>query len=283
MTLVGKFLLGFVLLHTVVEQLMVHFHHEFQSVVDEAMNSLVPMSLGAIKRRKHDGQDDANVLIDKRQYVVIVPEVKCTFSHLEVRTGHALSQLAEENSSSFLELERLNSFENLLQLAQEHDLFGRVHFGPEFNKAQNDRLRKRLVLFQELHNAIGQLGMIHAKRLDFVQRNEHTQQEKFVLLFQGQRKAVDDGAQDFQQFGYSIVSLCFVDEATSKRETLQLASSSTNTHKVKVNDLSLVAKASTKRTLRGHEIVKPANKRAHDNANFRTQHARKRKVISAAS
>ena len=33
-----------------------------------------------------------------------------------------------------------------------------------------------------------------------------------MLLLKWQRKAVDDGAKDFQQLGHSIVPLCLVDE-----------------------------------------------------------------------
>ena len=36
-----------------------------------------------VKRREHDGQDSLDIVADKIAKVLIVPEVKCTFRHLE--------------------------------------------------------------------------------------------------------------------------------------------------------------------------------------------------------
>jgi hypothetical protein len=45
-----------------------------------------------------------------------------------------------------------------------------------------------------------------------VQRDEHSCEEQLVLLLQGQRKSVDDGAEDFKELGDAIESLSLVNE-----------------------------------------------------------------------
>jgi hypothetical protein len=43
--------------------------------------------------------------------------------------------------------------------------------------------RQGRILFQELDYAVRQLWVIHAQALHLVQREKHTRQEEFMLLF----------------------------------------------------------------------------------------------------
>ena len=52
--------------------------------------------------------------------------------------------------------------------------------------------------------------MVDRERLDLVQRHQHLEQERLVLLLQRQREAVDDAAQDLEQFGDTVVSFGLV-------------------------------------------------------------------------
>lgn len=45
-----------------------------------------------------------------------------------------------------------------------------------------------------------------------MERNEHLDQELLVLSLEGQRKAVDDRAQDLQQLAHPVEVLCLIDE-----------------------------------------------------------------------
>jgi hypothetical protein len=68
------------------------------------------------------------------------------------------------------------------------------------------------ILLQELHNAIGQLRVIHAETLHFVHREEDSSQEELVLLLERQGEAVDNGAQNLQQLSDTVVALCLIHE-----------------------------------------------------------------------
>ncbi len=72
--------------------------------------------------------------------------------------------------------------------------------------------RQRSILFEELHDAVGELGMVHAQTLHLVKRDQDSCEEEFMLLLQGEGKAVDDGAQDLQQLGNAVEPLGFVGE-----------------------------------------------------------------------
>ena len=72
------------------------------------------------------------------------------------------------------------------------------------------RFREAGVLLQELHDAVGQLGMVADQGLDLVQGDEHTQEELFMLLLQWESETVDDAAQDLQQFGRPVMFFSFV-------------------------------------------------------------------------
>ena len=68
------------------------------------------------------------------------------------------------------------------------------------------------ILFQELHDTIGELRVIHAQALDFVQRYQDSGEKELVLLFEGQCKAVDDRSEDFQQLGDTVEPFGLIDE-----------------------------------------------------------------------
>jgi len=54
--------------------------------------------------------------------------------------------------------------------------------------------------------------MIKRETLDLVERKEHSGQKDLVLVLERQRKTIDDGAEDFEEFGYTIVSFSLVNE-----------------------------------------------------------------------
>lgn len=88
--------------------------------------------------------------------------------------------------------------------------------GPEFEQTLDDRLRQVGVFFQELDDAVGELGMVHGQRFHFVQRQQYFQQELLVFVLQWQRKAIDDAAEDFEQLGNAVVVFRFVNEPRHK-------------------------------------------------------------------
>lgn len=69
---------------------------------------------------------------------------------------------------------------------------------------------ERRILFQKLHYTVCQLRMIHAQALGLVQWKQDASQKDLVLLLQRQRKSVDDGSENLEQFGDTIKSLGFV-------------------------------------------------------------------------
>lgn len=78
--------------------------------------------------------------------------------------------------------------------------------------AQAYLFRQRRILFEKLHDTVGQLWMIHAQTFDFVQWNQDSCQKKLVLFFQRQGKAVDDRSQNLEKLCDAVESLCFVNE-----------------------------------------------------------------------
>ena len=72
--------------------------------------------------------------------------------------------------------------------------------------------RQRSILLEELHDAVGELGMVHAQTLHLVKRDQDSCEEEFMLLLQGESEAVDDGAQYLEQLSNAVESLGFVGE-----------------------------------------------------------------------
>lgn len=59
-----------------IEELLVHFHEQFQCIVDEAMNGFVPMCFGIpIQGREHNRQNDSGVFGNQRHDVLVIPIV----------------------------------------------------------------------------------------------------------------------------------------------------------------------------------------------------------------
>ena len=111
-----------------------------------------------------------------------------------MRRGDTLSQLPEEGIHDLLELGGLDDIEYLFELVEEHDLLRRVGLRPELEEILDNRLRQRGVLLEELHDAVGQLRMVDRQRFGLVQRQQHLQQERLVLLLQRQCEPVDNTA-----------------------------------------------------------------------------------------
>jgi hypothetical protein len=89
------------------------------------------MPLGVlVKRGKHDRENDLDVVTDQVTEILIIPEVKSTFSNLEMRAGDGFGQLMKERLLDLRKLCRVHNLEDILHLVQEHDLFGAVDLGP---------------------------------------------------------------------------------------------------------------------------------------------------------
>lgn len=54
--------------------------------------------------------------------------------------------------------------------------------------------------------------MVGCQAAWFMQRHKHSDQERFMLLLQGQCKPIDDASQDFQQLSNTIETFRLVDE-----------------------------------------------------------------------
>ena len=98
--------------------------------------------------------------------------------------GNTTRYLLEERLLDLDELGRLRHVEDLLDLAEKHDLLLRARLGPVLEQAADHLLRQRRVLLQELDDAVGQLGVIQRQTLDLVQRQQHLDQELLVFGLQ---------------------------------------------------------------------------------------------------
>ena len=126
---------------------------------------------------------------------------------------------------------------------------------PEDAVADSDgRLR---VFLHVLRDAVGQLLVVKAHALGAVQRDERTAQEDDVLLLQGQRESVDDGAQDLQQLPDTVVALRLVDKAVES-----------------------VADSAADETTMGHELACASNLVSHT-ARARTPHTASPRTVNA--
>ena len=101
-----------------------------------------------------------------------------------MRTRDAFGELLEEWHHDLLELDGLDDVEYLLEFVEEHDLLGTVRLGPELEQAADDLLGETGILFEELDDAVGELRMIDAEQLGFVQRQEHLDEKVLVLVLE---------------------------------------------------------------------------------------------------
>jgi hypothetical protein len=120
--------------------------------------------------------------------------------------------LFEQRHHDLLELNWIDNIQNLLDFVEEHDLFGRVDFGPVLEQAKNNFFRKCRILFEELHNTVCQLRMVKSERFDLVKGYERASKECLMFFFQWQRETIDDGSENFKQFCNAIVSFGVVNE-----------------------------------------------------------------------
>lgn len=72
--------------------------------------------------------------------------------------------------------------------------------------------RQGCVFFQELHNTVRQLRMVHAQALDFMQGNKNSRQKELMLFLEWQCKPVDDRAENLQQLGNAVEAFGFVNK-----------------------------------------------------------------------
>lgn len=133
-------------------------------------------------------------------------------THLEVLRANTPSQLTKQLDLNLLKLDRLNNVQYLLNLIQKHDLLRRVNFGPILQQPLDHILCQTRVLFQKLHHTVGQLRVIQCQSFDFVEGDQSSGEERLVFLLEGQGESVDDGTEDFEQFGNPVVPFGFVDE-----------------------------------------------------------------------
>lgn len=124
----------------------------------------------------------------------------------------ASRKLLEQGHLDLLELDRVGDVQHFLYLVQEHDLLGRIHLGPVLEQTHHDLLRQRRILFEELHDAVGELRVVQRKALHFMQRDQNPRQEGLMLLLKRERESVDDRSQDLEQLRDPIMPLGFVDE-----------------------------------------------------------------------
>ena len=76
--------LGLVGSRKLVEELTVHLHEGFEHIVHKSHNCLVPVLFAdAIQSREHNRHYHMVVLLNQTHYVLIIPEVQCTLSHLK--------------------------------------------------------------------------------------------------------------------------------------------------------------------------------------------------------
>lgn len=114
--------------------------------------------------------------------ILVVPIVQCPLgdldisatltlrTHLEVLTVDTSRQLGKQRRNDFGKLCRLDDIQDLLHLVEIHDLFWRVYFRPIPQQPKQYLFGQILILFQELHDAIGELWMIQRQRFRLVQR-----------------------------------------------------------------------------------------------------------------
>lgn len=122
------------------------------------MHGPVPVALRVlVEWGEHDRQDNVDIVADEIAEILVVPEVECSFSHLwnlsedhlrahgfsylEVRACDRLSELIEEWLLYFSELGRIHYFKDVLDLVEEHHLFGTVDLGPVAQQTKHNLLK----------------------------------------------------------------------------------------------------------------------------------------------
>ena len=88
--------LHFVLLHTVVEQLLVHLHKQLQGVVDKPVDGFVPVRLRVfVQSWEYYGHDSNDVVLYQVHYVFIVEKIQRPFCNLKQPPTSYLLQIEQ--------------------------------------------------------------------------------------------------------------------------------------------------------------------------------------------
>jgi hypothetical protein len=99
-----------------------------------------------------------------------------------------------------------------LKFLQNHDLFDRTRPGPAFEETVENGSRGIGIPLDVLNDAVEQLLMIQGDTLGFVQGNQGANEELQMFLLQGNGKTIDNGTENFQEFGNTIVAFRFIDK-----------------------------------------------------------------------
>lgn len=151
----------FILLRTLIKQFLIHLHEKLKSIIYKPVYCFVPMTLRVpVQAGEHQRNDLHRVLRHQRHHVLVVPVIQRPFGHLEMRRTNAFGELPEERHHHFLEFGRLDNVQYLLELVEEHHLFGTVSFRPIFQEALYDGLRQTGILLEELDHTVRKLRMV---------------------------------------------------------------------------------------------------------------------------
>lgn len=153
-------------------------------------------------------------------------------------TSDRFRQLIEKRLLDLGKFCGVHDFKYIFDFIQKHDLFRAIYFWPvaekpkdnlektnestllkqetgikgRTSKLKNYLFSERRVLFKELNNAIGQLGVIHAQTLYFMEGNQNTRQEELVLLLKREGEAINNRSKNLEQLCYSIEAFGLVHE-----------------------------------------------------------------------
>jgi len=99
----------------------------------------VPVTLGVlIQGRKHDRENDVDIVADQIAEVLVIPEIKSSLGNLEMGASDRFGQLMEERLLNFGKFGRVHDFKDVLHLIEEHDFFGAVDLGPIPQEAEHN-------------------------------------------------------------------------------------------------------------------------------------------------
>jgi hypothetical protein len=99
----------------------------------------VPVALRVfVERRKHDGQDNFDVVADQVAEILVVPKVERPFSDLEMRACHGFRELVEQRLLDLGEFGRVHDLKDVFDFVEEHDLLGAIDLGPVPQKTKHN-------------------------------------------------------------------------------------------------------------------------------------------------
>mmetsp|Transcript_7751 Transcript_7751/g.17863 ORF Transcript_7751/g.17863 Transcript_7751/m.17863 type:complete len:265 (+) Transcript_7751:560-1354(+) len=125
----------------------------------------------------------------------------------------ATGEIRKQHVTDLGQLIRSKQLQDFFQFVQEHHLLVAATPRPALEESIQDGRSRVSILLDVLDYAVGKLLVIERNTLGLVQRNQGTDQELQMLLFQGNRESVNNGSQNLQQFTNSIVAFRFVDKA----------------------------------------------------------------------